>query len=85
MENNNESVEKIIVQVSDSRSNAVGICALVFSILSVFFLAIIFLPLAIIFSIVALLKKQYAWAISSLIICCIALYTSPTLWLLLGL
>lgn len=84
MQDNNESVEKIIVQVSNPKSNALGICALVFSILSLFFLAILFIPIALVLAVIALVKKQYVWAIAAIIICVISTFMSPSMWFLLA-
>lgn len=78
--NNND--EGTCTQTICPSSNAVGVCALVFSILSFFFLTILFAPVAIVLTAIALVKRQYVWGISALIICIIAIYTSPTFWLL---
>lgn len=79
MNNNGEGTS---TQMISPQSNAVGICALVFSILGLFFLTILFVPIAIVLSTIALVKKQYVWGVSALIICIIAIYTSPMFWLL---
>jgi len=81
----NEKTGNTVVVVQQASSSAVGICALIFGIIGFFFLAIVFVPLSLLFSIIAIIKKQYAWGISAIIIAAIALMTSPTLLLMLGL
>ena len=80
----NEKTGNTVVVVNQKASSAIGICALIFAILGFFFLAILFVPLSLIMSAIALFKKQYAWGISALIIALIAAMTSPTLLLMLG-
>ena len=87
MSENEEKVNNTTVIVQQAPSAAMGICALVFSIISIFFLAILFVPLAIIFGIIAIVKKQLAMGISAIIICMISAWLSPSfagLWLLFG-
>ena len=64
---------------------AAGICALVFSIVSLLFFALLFVPLSIICSIIAIIKKQYILGIVSIIICGVSFMLSPTLLALFGL
>lgn len=71
------------------RSNLVGIFAIVFAIIGIFFLAIVFVPLAIICSIVATfqaIKKSgsIVVAVIAWILTFIAFLTSPTLLAILG-
>lgn len=85
MEPTNDNASKsqeIKVTFTNPQSNAVGICALIFSIISVFFFAIFFMPIALILAIIALVKKQYVWGICALIVCVISFSTSPTLLML---
>lgn len=79
----NNNCEETGTSMSCAQSNAVGICALVFSILGFFFLAILFIPVAIVLSAIALIKKQHVWGICALIICIIAICTSPSFYFLL--
>jgi hypothetical protein len=44
----------------------------------------LFVPLAIIFAIIALVKKQFAWGIAALIIAIISAWMSPSIWALLA-
>ena len=76
--NANSEKEVIIIQQA---SSAVGICAVIFAILGLFFLAIIFVPIALILSISAIVRRQYAWGVCALIITIIAAFLSPTIWI----
>lgn len=85
-ENVNKGQSTVIIQQAPSA--ALGICALIFSIISIFFLAILFIPLALIFGIIAIIKNQLAWGISAIIISIISAFFSPSfawLWLIFGL
>lgn len=80
--------EEKVVYVKQ-RSNLVGIFAIVFAIIGIFFLAIVFVPLAIICSIVATfqsIKKSgsIVVAVIAWILTFIAFLTSPTLLAILG-
>lgn len=71
------------------QSNTMGILAIVFAILGIFFLGIIFVPLALLFSIIAFYqasKKRASWVIPiiAVILTVIAFWTSPTLWAIFG-
>ena len=79
-----EKTGNTVVVVQQAPSSAVGICALVFAILGIFIFAIIFVPLSLILSIIAIMKKQYGWGICALILALIAAFTSPTILILLG-
>ena len=76
----NENTPQRVMIVNQSPSSAVGICALIFAIISIFFFAIVFVPLAIILSIIAILKKQFTWGICALIVACASALLSPTVW-----
>ncbi|MDR1742067.1 MAG: hypothetical protein LBR38_09560 [Synergistaceae bacterium] len=67
-------------QQAAPKSQAIGICALVFAIISLFIAAIVFVPLAIILGVIGIVKKQYAWAISALVVAIVSALMSPTLW-----
>lgn len=78
--------QKIIVV---QNSNLVGILAIVFAILGIFFLAIVFVPLAILLAIFATYKAvkkagSLIVAIIAWILIVVAIATSPTLWAILG-
>jgi len=79
----NDKAEKTVIIVNNT-SSAVGICALIFAILGLFFLAILFVPISLILSVIAIVKKQYAWGISALIVALIAAWSSPAIWIALG-
>ena len=76
-----ESDERNVVVVQP-QSQAFGICALIFAIISIFFMAFIFVPLAIIFAIVALVKGQVVMGICAIIIAIVSGAMSPTIWAL---
>jgi len=80
----NDKTEKTVVIVNPTTSLAVGICALIFAILGLFFFSIVFVPLSLILSVIAIIKKQLAWGISAIVIAGIAAWTSPTIWIALG-
>jgi hypothetical protein len=71
------------VVVIQQPSAAIGICALIFAIISIFFLAIVFVPLSLILSIVAIIKKQYVWGVCAIIVALVSALLSPTIWPLL--
>jgi hypothetical protein len=79
-ENLTNSNKETIVVVQQPPSAAIGICALIFAIISIFFLALFFVPLSLILSIVAIVKKQYVWAVCAIIVAIISAFMSPTLW-----
>jgi hypothetical protein len=66
-------------------SNAFGIASLICGIIGIFIFSPIFVPLAVLFGIIALVKKQFAFAIVGLICASIGFFTSPILmgWLAL--
>ena len=80
--------EKIIV-VNQSSGNTAGILAIVFAILGIFFLGILFVPLALICAIIATIKMVKGLAsklvtIIAWILLVIAIATSPSLLALFG-
>jgi hypothetical protein len=81
----NEATSSTVVVVNQPASAAIGICALIFSIISLFFFAIIFIPLSLILSIIAIIKKQFVWGICAIIVAIVSAWLSPTVWLALGL
>ncbi|MDR3264824.1 MAG: hypothetical protein LBT15_02320 [Synergistaceae bacterium] len=76
----NENTPQRVVIINQAPSSAVGICALIFAIISIFFFAIVFVPLAILLSIIAILRKQFTWGICAFIIACVSAILSPTVW-----
>ncbi|MBO7370732.1 MAG: hypothetical protein J6U11_06830 [Campylobacter sp.] len=80
--------EKIIV-VNQSSGNTAGILAIVFAILVIFFLGILFVPLALICAIIATIKAvkgsaSKLVAIIAWILLVVAFATSPVLLSMLG-
>ena len=71
------------VVVVQGQSNALGICSIIYSIVSVFFVALIFAPLGILLGIIAVTKKQTAFGIVGIIIAVVSLLMSPSFHLLL--
>lgn len=78
-----EHVTKIIVQ--NNMSNALGIASFIFGLISIFFLAPVFVPLALLLGIIAIIKKQLAWGIIGIICGIIGFVTSPILLGIFGL
>lgn len=78
-----EVVQKIIIE--KNTSNAFGIASFIFGVISIFFLAPIFVPLSLLFGIIAIVSKQLAWGIIGIICAIIGFMTSPILLGLLGL
>ena len=65
--NKNSQPQQINVIVKSDVSNAIGIASFVFGIISIFFLAPIFVPLAVLLGIIAIVKKQLVWGILGLV------------------
>lgn len=79
-------VETTTIVVKDRRAGSgAGIAAIVFGILGIFFIGILFVPLSLIFSIIALFKRQIGLGILGLICCIVAALSSPSLWAIFGL
>jgi uncharacterized membrane protein YvbJ len=76
--------QQVTVEIMAPPSPAIGICAFVFGIVSIFIFTIIIMPIALVLSIIACFKKQYGWGIAGLIACIVAALTSPMLWLIFG-
>lgn len=72
------------VVVQNNVSNALGIASFIFGLLSIFFLAPIFVPIALILGIIAIIKKQLVWGIVGIICAVIGALTSPILLGMLG-
>ncbi len=72
----------VIVQ---NKSNALGIASFIFGLISIFILSVLFVPLALIFGILGIIKKQLAWSIAGIILALIGFVTSPMLLGMFGL
>lgn len=72
----------IILQ--NNTSNALGIASFVFGVISIFILAPLFVPLAILLGIIAVIKKQLVWGILGIFCALIGFATSPILLGILG-
>jgi hypothetical protein len=76
------STMNVIVQ--NNATNALGIASFVLGLLSIFFLAPIFVPIALVLGIIAIIKKQLVWGIIGVICAIIGALTSPILLGMLG-
>ncbi|MGH8489117.1 MAG: FHA domain-containing protein, partial [Gammaproteobacteria bacterium] len=74
-----ESGRTSTIILKHDATNALGIASFIFGLISIFVLAPIFVPMALIFGIIAVVKKQLAWGISGLICALIGFITSPIL------
>ncbi len=80
-----ETVATTTVIVRHDATNALGIASFIFGLISIFILAPIFVPLAVILGIIAVLKKQLVWGVLGLVCAVIGFITSPILLGLFGL
>lgn len=71
------------VVVVQSQSNALGISSVICSIVSIFFLALLFAPLGLLLGGIAVAKKQTALGIVGILIAVVSLLMSPSFQLLL--
>ena len=71
------------VIVVQGQSSALGICSIICSVISIFFIALLFAPLGILLGIIAVTKKQTAFGIVGIIIAVVSLLMSPSFHLLL--
>ena len=62
----------------------IGYCAVGFGVLGIFTIGFVFMPLGLIFSIVALFLGQTAWGLAGLMLAVAGFITSPQLWLIIG-
>ena len=67
------------VIVQNNSSNALGIASFIFGLISIFVLSPIFVPLAVILGIIAVIKKQFVWGVLGLVCAVIGFMTSPIL------
>lgn len=79
----NENQEKVIVV--QNQSNALGIASFVFGLISIFVLSVLFVPLALLFGILGIVKKQLVWSIVGIILALVGFATSPMLLGMFGL
>jgi len=79
----NENQETVVIV--QNKSNALGIVSLIFGLLSIFILSIVFVPLALLFGTLGIIKQQYIWSIVGIIFAIIGFFTSPMLLGMLGL
>jgi len=75
----------VVVNGGSSSSSAIGITSFVMGIISVFFLSIVFVPLALIFGVIGITKGQTLWSLLGIVFGIIGFFTSPILLGLLGL
>lgn len=72
------------VIIKRDSGNALGIASFVFGLISIFTLAPIFVPLAVIVGIIAVIQKQLVWGILGLVCAIVGFATSPILLGLVG-
>ena len=77
-----ETGQTIIIQ--QKAASAVGIASFVLGLISIFILAPLFVPLAVILGIIAIIKKQYLWGSLGLVCSVIGFVTSPILLGIIG-
>ncbi len=73
------------VVVIQNQSNALGIASFIFGLISIFIFSPLFVPLALIFGVIGMLKKQIVWSIVGIIFAIIGFVTSPILLGMFGL
>jgi len=76
-------VQKIIIE--KNTSNAFGIASFIFGVISIFLLAPVFVPLSLLFGLIAIASRQLAWGIVGVTCAVIGFMTSPILLSLFGL
>ena len=79
-DNSGNNGQQTVVVVQNAPSPVMGILSIVFSIISFFFFAILFVPLGLIFGIIAIVKKQTGLGITGIILAIISACLSPTFW-----
>jgi hypothetical protein len=86
MSNELETTESVNEAVpAQSATNAVGIASFVIGVISIFALAILTVPLAVVLGLIGLRHEQKLWAALGLVCAVIGFLTSPVLLGLLGL
>ncbi|MDQ3584026.1 MAG: hypothetical protein M3495_21615 [Pseudomonadota bacterium] len=84
-ETNRASNQTTTIIVKRDTGNALGIASFIFGVLSIFILAPIFVPLALLIGVIAVIRKQLVWGILGLVCGLIGFMTSPILLALFGL
>lgn len=79
-----EDRTEIRVVLINLKSEAIGICAFIFGILSMYKLTILLMPISLVLAAMAWTKNQRVWAICAIIACVIAFLTSPKILFMLG-
>lgn len=67
------------IVIKSSAGNGVGVVSFIFGFISIFFMSLVFVPLAVLFGIIAVIKKQFAWGVLGLFCAFIGFLTSPVL------
>ncbi|HEB59772.1 MAG TPA: hypothetical protein ENJ01_11150 [Gammaproteobacteria bacterium] len=79
------AVSAVPVNIARPKDNAMGIVAFVFGAISIVILAPLFVPLSLLFTLIALLKRQFLFSFLALVCATIGFLTSPILLGLAGL
>lgn len=84
MENKENNVSKEVHYIHNAESSDVGktfgILGMVLGGVSIIFLGLVFVPLGILFSVLAFWKKKYLFGSIGLLLSFIGIMTSPTIW-----
>lgn len=72
------------VIVKNYTSSATGIASFIFGLISIFWLAPLFVPLAVLMGIIAIISRQFAWGLIGLLCAFIGFLMSPILMGVLG-
>ncbi len=80
-----EKIELSLSPKTPADQPIIGYFAVGFGILGIFTHAVVFVPLAVICSIVALFKKQIIWGVMGLLLAFMGIITSPAFMMFLGL
>ncbi len=79
MADDDKSVPTTTVIIKRDSGNALGIASFVFGVIGIFVLSPVFVPLAVLLGIIAVIKKQLVWGILGLVCAVIGFVTSPIL------
>ncbi|TSA38020.1 MAG: hypothetical protein D4R63_11935 [Methylococcaceae bacterium] len=71
--------------LQNNTSNSLGIASFIFGLISIFFLSPVFVPIALILGVIAVIKKQLVWRILGLVCALIGFMASPILLGIFGL
>lgn len=72
------------VIIQNAAGSGLGIASFVLGLISIFFLSIVFAPLALLLGTIALFKKQFVWGGIGIVCAFIGLITSPIFLGILG-